>query len=74
MAPRAKKRWGELSTPQRAGVAAAGVVQVGLLGAALWDLARRPGAEVNGSKRIWLAVSFVNFIGPIAYFWFGRRR
>jgi hypothetical protein len=69
-----KKRWAELSTPQRAGVVAAGAVQLGLLSAALRDLARRSSAEVNGSKRVWAAVSFVNFVGPLAYFAFGRRR
>jgi hypothetical protein len=69
-----RKRWAELSATQRASIVAAGAVQVALLGAALSDLARRPSAEVNGSKRVWAAVSFVNFIGPLAYFAFGRRR
>ena len=69
-----KKRWSDLSTEQRAGVAGAGVVQVALLVAALVDLWRRPREEVKGSKAIWAAVSFVNFVGPIAYFKFGRRR
>jgi hypothetical protein len=50
-----------------------GAVQLGLLGAALSDLARRSSAEVNGSKGVWAAVSFVNFVGPLAYFAFGRR-
>jgi hypothetical protein len=74
VAPRSKKRWAELSTPQRAGIVAAGAVQLALLGAALSDLARRPSAEVKGSKRVWAAVSFVNFVGPLAYFAFGRKR
>jgi hypothetical protein len=74
MEPGSKKRWAELSTPQRAGIVAGGAVQLALLGAALADLARRPGAEVNGNKRVWAAVSFVNFVGPLAYFAFGRRR
>jgi hypothetical protein len=69
-----KQRWADLSTSQRAGVTAAAAVQLALLGAALVDLARRPSAEVNGSKRVWAAVSFVNFVGPLAYFAFGRRR
>jgi hypothetical protein len=50
------------------------MLQVGLLVAALGDLRRRPSAEVNGSKAIWAAVSFVNFLGPLAYFAFGRKR
>lgn len=68
------KRWSDLSIVQRALVVAAGVVQIGLLGAALTDLKRRSSAEVNGSKATWAAVSFVNFVGPLAYFAFGRRR
>lgn len=34
---------------------------------------RRPPELVNGSKRLWTAVVFVNHIGPILYFWKGRR-
>jgi hypothetical protein len=74
MGPGWKKRWTEASMPQRAGIMGAGAVQLALLGAALSDLAQRPSAEVNGSKRVWAAVSFVNFVGPLAYFAFGRRR
>lgn len=74
MEARSKKRWAELAAPQRAGIVAGGAVQLALLGAALSDLAQRPSAEVNGSKRLWAAVSFVNFAGPLAYFAFGRRR
>ena len=69
-----KKRWSDLSGEQRTAVVGAGVVQFCLLGAALLDLWRRPSAAVNGSKAVWAAVSFVNFVGPVAYFAFGRRR
>jgi hypothetical protein len=68
-----KTRWSDLAAGQRAAVVAAGVVQVGLLGAALTDLWRRLSAQVNGSKAMWVAFSFVNFVGPLAYFAFGRR-
>jgi hypothetical protein len=71
---RKKKRWSELSDGQRSAVVATGVVQVGLLVAALADLRRRPADEVRGSKPAWVAVAFVNFVGPLAYFAFGRRR
>ena len=67
------KSWAEMSTRQRAGIAAVGLVQMVLLGAALRDLRRRPPEAINGSKRLWRAVVFINFIGPIAYFWKGRR-
>jgi hypothetical protein len=70
----ANQRWGDLSSGQRAMVVLAGTLQVALLGAALTDLKRRSSAEVNGSRAAWTAVSFVNFIGPLAYFAFGRKR
>jgi hypothetical protein len=74
MARRSKKRWSDLSTGQRAGIAAAAGAQVALLVAALIDLRRRPASEVNGSKAIWTGVAFVNYLGPLAYFAFGRRK
>lgn len=50
------------------------VVQVALTVAALLDLRGRDADEIRGSKPAWAAASFVNFVGPIAYFTFGRRR
>jgi len=74
MARRSKKRWRDLDSRHRAGIVAAGTVQLALLGAALTDLKRRPVEQVNGSKAVWTAVTFINFFGPLAYFAFGRRR
>jgi hypothetical protein len=74
MARRSKKRWSELSQQQRSAIVMAGAVQVGLQVAALVDLRRRPPDGVRGRKSIWAALSFVNFLGPIAYFAYGRRR
>lgn len=71
---RSTQRWSDLSSPQRRAVVGAGVVQVGLLVAALTDLWRRPASQVRGRKAAWVALSFVNFVGPLAYFAFGRRR
>ena len=28
----------------------------------------------GGDKRLWVAASFVNYVGPIAYFTYGRKR
>ena len=70
----ANKRWSELSTGQRRGIVLSGVVQVVLLGAALLDIWRRPEEKIRGNKRMWALASFVNFVGPVAYFAFGRRR
>jgi len=69
-----KKRWDELTAPQKAGSLFLGTLQIVLLAAALWDIRQRSEEEIVGSKRMWTAVAFVNFIGPIAYFIFGRKR
>jgi hypothetical protein len=71
---RKKKRWGDLSPRQRSAVVGAGVVQVSLLLAALTDLWRRPAEQIRGHRLTWTALCFVNFVGPLAYFRFGRRR
>jgi hypothetical protein len=74
MGRKSKQSWSDLSGRQQAGVGVAGVVQVGLLIAALTDLWRRPADQVNGSKLLWAPLCFVNFFGPLAYFRFGRKR
>ena len=51
-----------------------GIVQFSLFAAALWDIRRRPAAQVRGPKALWTAAAFVNFVGPISYFAFGRKR
>jgi hypothetical protein len=67
-------RWSDLRGAQKGAVAVSGVVQFGLLAAALLDIYRCPAMEVRGDKRLWAAVAFINFIGPISYILFGRRR
>ena len=74
MAGRSKKHWSELSPGQRRAITAAGALQLGLMVAALADLRLRPTREIRGGKKLWTATAFVNFVGPIAYFAFGRRR
>ncbi|KAA9153464.1 hypothetical protein FPZ12_034545 [Amycolatopsis acidicola] len=66
------KNWSELSTPAKAAVIGAGVVQVTLAGSAWWDLSRRPAERVRGPKRLWALVIGINFAGPVAYFRLGR--
>ena len=68
-----QKRWNELSRPQQRAIMAAGAIPVLLAAAALLDLRRRPSEQVRGSKKLWAAAAFVNFVGPLAYFTFGRR-
>ena len=69
-----RKRWNELSGRQRRAIMAAGGIQVLLAAAALLDLRRRPSDQIRGSEKLWAAAAFVNFVGPLAYFAFGRRR
>lgn len=49
------------------------MVQYALLAAALVDLKFRSPDRVRGSKKLWAAVSMVNFVGPVAYFVWGRK-
>jgi hypothetical protein len=70
----AHKRWRDLTTTQQASMVLLSTVQITLLMAALTDLRRRSADEVNGSKQLWTVLAFVNVIGPMAYFVFGRQR
>jgi hypothetical protein len=68
--------WRELSPRSRRLIIAGGAVDGALKLAALVDLARRPAAEVRGSKKRWaVAITLINSLGavPIAYFAYGRR-
>lgn len=67
------KRWSELSANQRRLIIALAGLQLSLLAAALWDLARRPAEAIRGKKWMWALVSLISFVGPLAYFRFGRR-
>jgi len=69
-----KRRLRDLSAPQRAVLALLVLVQFALFSAALIDLRRRPARKIRGTKRAWVTASFVNYIGPIAYFTYGRKR
>lgn len=66
------KRWAELSPAAQSGISILTIAQVALAVAAWADLARRPAEEVHGRKSLWAAAIFVNFVGPIAYFRWGR--
>jgi hypothetical protein len=68
------RRWADLGPGQKVGAVVGAVVQFGLLAAALTDLRRRDPAEINGPRWAWQLASFVNFVGPIAYFALGRRK
>jgi hypothetical protein len=69
-----KKRWDDLSGAQKGAIVLSGVVQLGLLAAALVDIYRRPTEEIRGAMQLWTAAAFINYIGPISYFLFGPKR
>jgi hypothetical protein len=69
----AKKRWSDLSPGQQMAVIIGAVLQIGLLAAALWDLSHRKNDEIRGDRRMWFALCFIDFLGPIAYFTIGRK-
>ncbi len=68
-----KKRWSDMSTVQKTAIIIGATIQFGLLAAGLWDLAHRSADEVRGDRRFWAGFMFVNWIGPIAYFAYGRK-
>ncbi|MBP2328769.1 hypothetical protein JOF56_009154 [Kibdelosporangium banguiense] len=70
----AAKKWRDLEPRQRRTIVATGAVQVGLAVSAWYDLSRRPQELVNGPKLLWALVIAINFVGPSAYFRFGRHQ
>lgn len=71
---RNRKTWKEMSPSGKAGMIVTAIMQVSLLVAAQRDISRRPAELINGPKAAWRAASFINFIGPMGYFVFGRKR
>ena len=69
-----KRRLSDLTPGQKKSLGFAGVVQVGLAVAALVDIWRRPAARVRGNRIAWSMACGINFLGPAAWFLFGRRR
>ncbi|TFB50385.1 PLD nuclease N-terminal domain-containing protein [Cryobacterium tagatosivorans] len=69
-----KPQWKDMTAKQRTATLVAVSVQISLAATAWADLARSPAERVNGPKGVWAAIIGVNFLGPIAYFIWGRRR
>ena len=68
------RRWADLTPRQRLLAVVTGSVQLSLAALSWTDLARRPAAQVHGPKPLWAAIIAVNFVGPLAYLRWGRRR
>jgi Phospholipase_D-nuclease N-terminal len=67
-------KWSDLSKRQRTLLAAAATAEATLKIAALVDIDRRPADQIRGPKIAWRLAMVVNFIGPVSYFAFGRKR
>lgn len=67
-----RRRWSELSGPQRVAIVALASVELALTATALVDLARRPADQVRGPKALWALGCFVQPVGPVAYLVAGR--
>jgi hypothetical protein len=68
------KQWSELSPRQQTAVLTLASVQLSLAATAWTQLARTPAVRVRGRKAVWAAVIAVNWIGPLAWFRWGRVR
>jgi hypothetical protein len=68
------QRWSDLSSGRKTVMLTAAAVHFALAATAWTDLARRPAEAVNGPKPMWVVLIAVNFIGPLSYFVFGRKR
>lgn len=68
-----KRSFSELSRRTQTIIVSTGVLELALLIAAQADLTRRPAHQVRGSKLGWRLLTFINVVGPIAYFRWGRR-
>lgn len=69
----AARKWSDLTTGQQRAVYVAGVAEAVLTVAALRDLSRRPADSTRGPRTLWVLASFVQPVGPLAYFATGRR-
>jgi Phospholipase_D-nuclease N-terminal len=69
----AKESWAELSPRTRSLISVAAVGELTLKTAALIDIRRRSRDQVRGPRLMWAALCFVNLLGPLSYFIFGRR-
>ena len=67
------QRFSDLPTEKRVGISLLGAVQLALLIAAQLDIQRRPADQIRGPKLRWRLLCFINFIGPLSYFRWGRR-
>ncbi|OMQ13813.1 hypothetical protein A7K94_0220960, partial [Modestobacter sp. VKM Ac-2676] len=66
------RRWADLTPGQQTAVLVAASGQLSLAATAWADLATRPADQVNGPKSRWALIIAVSWIGPLAWFRWGR--
>lgn len=71
---KARKGWRDLSPVQKIANIGMAAIELVLTSLALWDIAHRPATEINGKKRTWVMASFIQPLGPVIYFLFGRKK
>jgi len=69
-----KMKWSELTPKQRTVMVIGALIQFALLTLAQRDLSKRSQEAVNGPKWAWRMATMINFVGPLAYFGFGRKK
>jgi hypothetical protein len=69
-----RRRWRDMTGKRKARMAIRGPLQLVLTVWTLRDIRRRSDDQIKGSKRFWTIFAFVQPIGSIAYFLFGRHR
>lgn len=69
-----KKKFSDLSPLGKTFVILAVTIDVALFLAAQIDIYRRKPEEIRGRKGLWIGLCFLNFLGPLSYFKFGRKR
>ena len=71
---RQKKRWSDFSPAQQTAIVLGAIAELIMTTIALRDLARRPARQVRGWKLFWVVACFVQPVGPVLYFFVGRRK
>lgn len=69
--PPARREW---KTWQKILVGKMALIQIGLFVTAWRDLNGRSAEKINGNKKAWRGALFVNTVGPLAYFFKGRKQ
>ncbi|HLV31280.1 MAG TPA: PLDc N-terminal domain-containing protein [Chitinispirillaceae bacterium] len=68
------KSWKTMKPKHKRVIILLAIVQITLLIAAMTDIWIRPSEQIKGSKTRWRLISLINFLGPLSYFFFGRKK